>query len=179
MFATWQHVSLVIKIFKEKLPCKIDWPWWPSLIATKVTHHSPLGFPIMKLYKGCCLCAKHHWRFIIHEWYREQGDGSLAGFGWSWLTTGTCVLEDVYSCHSVHISAFNKTTVVNCSSVIITQWRRAVHGSKGSIASVVKKREEKNSYINNSVWIIRIYRIYSNVMRTFFGQITSRKLGCA
>jgi hypothetical protein len=30
------------------------------------------------------------------------------------------------------------------------QWR-AVHGSKGSIASVVKKREEKNSYINNSI----------------------------
>jgi hypothetical protein len=28
------------------------------------------------------------------------------------------------------------------------QWR-AVHGSKGSIASVVKKRKEKNSYINN------------------------------
>jgi hypothetical protein len=30
------------------------------------------------------------------------------------------------------------------------QWR-AVHGSKGSIASVVKKRKEKNSYINNSI----------------------------
>jgi hypothetical protein len=25
----------------------------------------------------------------------------------------------------------------------------------------------------------RYYRIYSNVMRTFFGQITPRKLGCA
>jgi hypothetical protein len=31
-----------------------------------------------------------------------------------------------------------------------TQWR-AVHGSKGSIASVVKRRKEKNSYINNSI----------------------------
>jgi hypothetical protein len=31
-----------------------------------------------------------------------------------------------------------------------SQWR-AVHGSKGSIASVVKKRKEKNSYINNSI----------------------------
>jgi hypothetical protein len=31
-----------------------------------------------------------------------------------------------------------------------TQWR-AVHGSKGSIASVVKKRKEKKSYINNSI----------------------------
>jgi hypothetical protein len=30
------------------------------------------------------------------------------------------------------------------------QWR-AVHGSKGSIASVVKKQKEKNSYINNSI----------------------------
>jgi hypothetical protein len=30
----------------------------------------------------------------------------------------------------------------------IEQWR-AVHGSKGSIASVVKKRKEKNAYINN------------------------------
>jgi hypothetical protein len=27
----------------------------------------------------------------------------------------------------------------------------AVHGSKGSIASVVKKRKEKNLYINNSI----------------------------
>jgi hypothetical protein len=31
-----------------------------------------------------------------------------------------------------------------------SQWC-AVHGSKGSIASVVKKRKEKNSYINNSI----------------------------
>jgi hypothetical protein len=30
------------------------------------------------------------------------------------------------------------------------QWR-AVHGSKGSIASIVKKRKENNSYINNSI----------------------------
>jgi hypothetical protein len=32
----------------------------------------------------------------------------------------------------------------------LSQWR-AVHGSKGSIASIVKKRKEKNSYINNSI----------------------------
>jgi hypothetical protein len=30
------------------------------------------------------------------------------------------------------------------------QWR-AVHGSKGSNASLVKKRKEKKSYINNSI----------------------------
>jgi hypothetical protein len=30
------------------------------------------------------------------------------------------------------------------------QWR-AVYGSKGSIASIVKKQKEKNSYINNSI----------------------------
>jgi hypothetical protein len=41
------------------------------------------------------------------------------------------------------------------------QWR-AVHGSKGSIASVVKKRKEKNSYINNSIWIIRMWILSSS-----------------
>jgi hypothetical protein len=30
------------------------------------------------------------------------------------------------------------------------QWR-GVHGSEGSIASIVKKRKEKNAYINNSI----------------------------
>jgi hypothetical protein len=32
----------------------------------------------MRLYKECCLCAKHHWKFIRHEWYREQVDGNMA-----------------------------------------------------------------------------------------------------
>jgi hypothetical protein len=40
------------------------------------------------------------------------------------------------------------------------QWR-AVHGSKGSIASVVKKRTEKNSYINTSIFIIRMLMLLS------------------
>jgi hypothetical protein len=34
--------------------------------------------------------------------------------------------------------------------IALMQWR-AVNGSKGSIASLVKRRKEKNSYINNSI----------------------------
>jgi hypothetical protein len=33
----------------------------------------------------------------------------------------------------------------------VSQAVACLHGSKGSIASVVKKRKEKNPYINNSI----------------------------
>jgi hypothetical protein len=41
-------------------------------------------------------------------------------------------------------------TVNTPTSMAVKQWG-AVHGSKGSIASRVKKQKEKKSYINNSI----------------------------